>query len=529
MHEPLIASMFSERPTLAWSIVGVGATCLLLAAIIMARSRWGQARPLTKCVVLSLFAHVLLLVVACMSNLFQPAAFKRPGVEAVSVQLADVEQSSPDQADEPAPWEQTPPQEAPTPDAAELQRREVVAGLASRPDSVVSEQPELSMPDELFEDVDETEGSLQTTALPSDTIASSDMAAARLSSPEPLPEAPSEAVSSSDSKDSPPPGEVADGTKSHVQQLDATPTSEQQTEALAASHSVDLSSSSPIRQEVPASVVASQLKPLRASWSDPIGGRTARPQPVGRSAPRLDGAAVPSIYRARFAEDRLQEVVRRGGSLETEAAVRAALHWLAVHQSADGRWDASMLEGGTESNQGGQNRGGAGRQADTGITGLALLAFLGAGHTHLAGEYRDTVQRAIDFLLRSQQSSPHGSLAGDATPYAAMYCHGISALALSEAYSLTGDNRLRSAVERAIGYTVAAQHPVLGGWRYQPSEPGDTSQLGWQLMALTRRTTPASRSPARLGRVHAAFCKPFPRVATAGLQPTVRASYRRNR
>ncbi len=37
---------------------------------------------------------------------------------------------------------------------------------------------------------------------------------------------------------------------------------------------------------------------------------------------------------------------------------------------------------------------------------------------------------------------------------------------------------------RAIAYSVAAQDPVGGGWRYRPGDAGDTSQLGWQLMAL---------------------------------------------
>ena len=49
---------------------------------------------------------------------------------------------------------------------------------------------------------------------------------------------------------------------------------------------------------------------------------------------------------------------------------------------------------------------------------------------------------------------------------------------------MTGDARLRPALTAAIAYTVAAQHPVTGSWRYRPSEPGDMSQLGWQLMAL---------------------------------------------
>ena len=65
-----------------------------------------------------------------------------------------------------------------------------------------------------------------------------------------------------------------------------------------------------------------------------------------------------------------------------------------------------------------------------------------------------------------------------------MYCHGIAALALSESLAMTGDDRLRPYVENGVRYTVAAQHSGTGGWRYQPADPGDTSQLGWQLMAL---------------------------------------------
>jgi hypothetical protein len=65
-----------------------------------------------------------------------------------------------------------------------------------------------------------------------------------------------------------------------------------------------------------------------------------------------------------------------------------------------------------------------------------------------------------------------------------MYCHGMATLALGEAYGMTGDPGLRPFLERALGYTVRSQHPVTGGWRYQPGDEGDTSQLGWQLMSL---------------------------------------------
>jgi hypothetical protein len=65
-----------------------------------------------------------------------------------------------------------------------------------------------------------------------------------------------------------------------------------------------------------------------------------------------------------------------------------------------------------------------------------------------------------------------------------MYCHAMAAFAISEAYGMTGDERLRAPVQGAVDYTLAAQNPTTGGWRYTPRDPGDTSQLGWQLMAL---------------------------------------------
>ncbi len=130
----------------------------------------------------------------------------------------------------------------------------------------------------------------------------------------------------------------------------------------------------------------------------------------------------------------------------------------------------------------GHDREGAGTEADTGISGLAILAFLANGQTHLEGTYRKNIQRGLEFLLRSQADD--GNLAGNARLYARMYCHGMASLALSEALALTGDVRIKPYVERAVQYTVKAQHPTTGGWRYQPSDQGDMSQFGWQVMAL---------------------------------------------
>ena len=199
-------------------------------------------------------------------------------------------------------------------------------------------------------------------------------------------------------------------------------------------------------------------------------------------SPPVGAVALPARYRGRSPERRSELAVSRGGSLETEAAVQAALAWLAASQDRqDGRWQTSVWGGGREIREfADQDRA---IRADNAVTGLALLAFLGAGQTHFSGDYQEAVRRGLQFLLDSQAAGS-GSLAGDASRYTAMYCHGIATLALSEALIMTNDPRLRPALERAIGFTLRSQHPTTGGWRYQAGDWGDTSQLGWQVMAL---------------------------------------------
>ena len=46
------------------------------------------------------------------------------------------------------------------------------------------------------------------------------------------------------------------------------------------------------------------------------------------------------------------------------------------------------------------------------MTGLALLAFLASGHTHLDGPYRDDVRRGLEYLMRTQAAD--GNLGGQA-------------------------------------------------------------------------------------------------------------------
>ena len=204
--------------------------------------------------------------------------------------------------------------------------------------------------------------------------------------------------------------------------------------------------------------------------------------PVTSSVPRdITELPLPPIYQLRVAPDRAKVIEENGGTVRTEKAVQAALKWLADHQSADGRWNAKLHGAGRETLVLGRDRHKAGAQADTGVTGLALLAFLGAGHTHQRGEYQTQVLQGIRYLINIQGAD--GNLGGEAEVFSFMYCHGMASFALSECFAMTHDPQLQEPVRRAIAYILRSQH-TGGGWRYQPGDPGDTSVLGWQLMAL---------------------------------------------
>ncbi|HEU5116868.1 MAG TPA: hypothetical protein VFT74_09360, partial [Isosphaeraceae bacterium] len=190
---------------------------------------------------------------------------------------------------------------------------------------------------------------------------------------------------------------------------------------------------------------------------------------------------IPEVYRSRLAPNRSEIAQDAGASPASEAAVERALEWLARHQDSDGRWN-----GGKQKAPGGDGRTTlAGEtsflahcppgdpclgecyywEADTAMTGLALLSFLGAGNTHKEGKYSRTITLGLNFLLRSQK--PDGDLRGDSTNVG-MYCHAIASLALCEAYALTQDQRLKPAVERAVGFLVKARTTDGLAWRYKP-------------------------------------------------------------
>lgn len=196
----------------------------------------------------------------------------------------------------------------------------------------------------------------------------------------------------------------------------------------------------------------------------------------GDAGGRMSAAAKASLVRSM------------GGNSASEAAVAHGMRWLAKHQFQDGGWsfehEAHPDCKGACTQQGSLKGG-----CRTGATGMALLAFLGGGHTHQNGDYQKEVKNGVDFLLKNAKSTPQGlDLCPNVVANEKMYVQGLCTIALSELAALTKDNRVKSAATGAVQFIAQGQNPKSGGWRYVPypasQDPGDTSVVGWQVMAL---------------------------------------------
>jgi len=210
----------------------------------------------------------------------------------------------------------------------------------------------------------------------------------------------------------------------------------------------------------------------------------------GTARPELDDIPVSqqrwehTPYRSRTGTQKLRAIEEHGGSQETERAVASGLAYLARKQARQGYWgspeDAHEKYG----------------HVSVGKTGLAMLAFMGAGHTQRSGtEYSRVVTKAIDFLLAVQdEASGHFG-------YTSAYSHGIATYSLAECFALTGDERLRRPLERAVQQILRHQKHgsdprFHGGWSYY--YPDDRTYDRWARVSVTAWQVMALES-ARLG------------------------------
>jgi hypothetical protein len=151
-----------------------------------------------------------------------------------------------------------------------------------------------------------------------------------------------------------------------------------------------------------------------------------------------------------------------GNTLPADRAVLAALRWLQTHQKADGSWESSR---------------------PAAIAGLATLAFLGHGHTPDDKDFGDTVNKSLQFLIRSIDQQ---DFVGPT-----MYDHAIVTYALAEGFGMTQSPALKEPLQRCINTILKAQQAPktktihTGGWRYNiTSTDADTSASGWCIQAL---------------------------------------------
>ncbi|MEM8666447.1 MAG: hypothetical protein AAGG48_02955 [Planctomycetota bacterium] len=214
-------------------------------------------------------------------------------------------------------------------------------------------------------------------------------------------------------------------------------------------------------------------------------------QELGSTAGSIQPATIIRLpgggLAGRSAEGRIKYGELYGATPESEAAVDMALEWLARHQRPDGSWSFNLdLDPCNGQCRHSKKSGSDTPTPSTGATGLALLAFLGAGHTHRdPGPYQENVRAGIYYL----RSIAGESASGYDWQQGSMYGHGIAVMALAEALALSAERTgqresdLFDLVSRGAAFTCVAQHSS-GAWGYVPGSPGDTTVTGWQVLSL---------------------------------------------
>ena len=206
---------------------------------------------------------------------------------------------------------------------------------------------------------------------------------------------------------------------------------------------------------------------------------------------RLDDG--PGVDTARPADERHRESVRAGRIADARRAAERGLEWLATRQTEAGYWrgtvghkqgDGYLL---LKSRAFNDARG----QGHIGVSALAGIAYLAAGHTPDRGRFGTLMRRTHEYIVQHVEDS--GLVTDGGTR---MYSHAFGTLFLAEVHGMSPDTRTREALERAVNLIVDCQNE-LGGWRYNPfSVQADLSVTVCQLQALRAARNIGIRVPS---------------------------------
>ncbi len=211
-------------------------------------------------------------------------------------------------------------------------------------------------------------------------------------------------------------------------------------------------------QETPIDVTSAVLAQIPSdSWSHL---KATASCPWHRRALRRAAALVLAIIGLGL----LFALLQHGPRLSTdEAAMGAALSWLADQQQPTGLWAPEAWGGRAECTQA--------------ATGLALLAL-----QRDPARYNQAIGSGVDALISAQ--APDGCLS-PASP-SRMYDHAIGTLALLGQWNRGSPSReLHGAIDQALSFTRDQQH-IDGGWGYRKTRgaaPNAALTL-WHLQAL---------------------------------------------
>ncbi|MEN8149027.1 MAG: VIT domain-containing protein [Planctomycetota bacterium] len=147
-----------------------------------------------------------------------------------------------------------------------------------------------------------------------------------------------------------------------------------------------------------------------------------------------------------------------GGAPGTASSVQRALAWLKLAQREDGGWEGPRAN-----------------------TGLALLAFLGAGNTHKHGSCRRTLKYGFRHMKQLQDAE---GCFTDRTKPDWLAEHAILTLAMAEIYGMTGSPLFKQSAQSGIDFLGKAQVPYLGWGRGVRSKPCDATTTLWAVCAL---------------------------------------------